>query len=285
MEFIEVMMNRFEFQRSIRMPESVPLHSVMTKSILFLFIIFSLCTKSLADYYRVTAPNGLNVRTSANKHSEVLGELSQGNVVDVISVENGWANINYNGCQGYVSTSYLEAVADKEKASTSTKNESWNFFSWLFNSEGESAWFTGLKWLFFIGVAFFLLKVAMLVIVRMLAGGIIVGGIALLLGFVINWIGWVETETALTIAMWGWYIGTGLGLLYAILHFGGVIDDAIDTGGSSSSSSSGGLKTASVTDESGTLYNLTQDSPYSECDYTDQFGGRWGRDSSGFYRK
>lgn len=124
----------------------------------------------------------------------------------------------------------------------------------------------------------------MLIIVRMLAGGIILGGIALLLGFIINWIGWIETETALTIALWGWYIGTGLGLLYAILHFGGVIDDAIDTGGSSSSSSSGGLKTASITDE-GTVYHLTQDSPYSECDYTDQFGGKWGHGSSGFYRK
>ena len=45
--------------------------------------------ESFADYYRVTAPNGLNVRTSANEHSEALGELSQGNVIDVISIENG----------------------------------------------------------------------------------------------------------------------------------------------------------------------------------------------------
>ena len=100
---------------------------------------FFLCTEAFADYYRVTAPNGLNVRASANKNSEVLGQLSQGNVVDVISIENGWANINYNGWQGYVSTSYLTAVTDKGETGTSTEKESWNFFSWLFNTEGESA--------------------------------------------------------------------------------------------------------------------------------------------------
>ena len=53
------------------------------------FFIFSffLCTQSFADYYRVTAPNGLNVRASANKNGEVLGQLSQDNVIDVISIE------------------------------------------------------------------------------------------------------------------------------------------------------------------------------------------------------
>lgn len=133
------------------MPEKMSLYrsSVITKSILFLFISFFLCTEAFADYYRVTASNGLNVRASANKNSEVLGQLSQGNVVDVISIENGWANINYNGWQGYVSTSYLTAVTDKGEASTSKEKESWNFFSWLFNTEGESAWFTGLNGLSF----------------------------------------------------------------------------------------------------------------------------------------
>lgn len=103
-------------------------HNDITKSILVLFMSLFLCTEAFADYYRVTAPNGLNVRASANKNSEVLGQLSQGNVVDVISIENGWANINYNGWQGYVSTSYLTAVTDKGETGTSTEKESWNFF-------------------------------------------------------------------------------------------------------------------------------------------------------------
>ena len=61
---------------------------------------------------------GLMYVLRANKNSEVLGQLSQGNVVDVISIENGWANINYNGWQGYVSTSYLTAVTDKGETGT-----------------------------------------------------------------------------------------------------------------------------------------------------------------------
>ena len=189
-----------------------------TKWLVFLIFSFFLCTQSFADYYRVTAPNGLNVRASANKNGEVLGQLSQDNVIDVISIENGWANFNYNGWQGYVSASYLEAVTDTGATGASAKEESWDLTSWLFDSEGESVWFTALKWI------------------------LVIGG-------------------------------------FKDLHKG-----ATESWSSSSSSSSGGLKTASFT-ESGTVYNLTQDSPYSECDYTDQFGGKWGRDSSGFYRK
>ena len=108
------------------------------KWLVFLIFSFFLCTQSFADYYRVTAPNGLNVRASANKNGEVLGQLSQDNVIDVISIENGWANFNYNGWQGYVSASYLEAVTDTGATGVSAKEESWDLTSWLFDSEGES---------------------------------------------------------------------------------------------------------------------------------------------------
>lgn len=260
-------------------------HNDITKSILVLFMSFFLCTEAFADYYRVTAPNGLNVRASANKNSEVLGQLSQGNVVDVISIENGWANINYNGWQGYVSTSYLTAVTDKGETGTSTEKESWNFFSWLFNTEGESAWFTGLKWIIFLGIAIVLVKVVLQAIGLMIAYGLIVGAIGLLIGFILKWLGWIEEDTMWNMAQWGFHIGNGLGVIDSFFHIRELLGNAVETNGGSSSSSAGGLKTASVTDESGTLYNLTQDSPYSECDYTDQFGGKWGRNSSGFYRK
>lgn len=259
-------------------------HNDITKSILVLFMSLFLCTEAFADYYRVTAPNGLNVRASANKNSEVLGQLSQGNVVDVISIENGWANINYNGWQGYVSTSYLTAVTDKGETGTSTEKESWNFFSWLFNTEGESAWFTGLKWIFFLGVAIFLVKIALVVISRMLGFGFVLGIIALLIGFIIKWIGWIETDTMWNIAKWGFYIGNVLGLLDSFVHFGDVLSDAADTGSNSSSGSGGddGLKRYSVMVD-GQEYILTQDSKYSECNYTDQYGNPWSNDSSGFH--
>lgn len=268
------------------MAKVVKSHGVITKSLLCLFMNIFLCTGALADYYRVTAPNGLNVRASASKHGEVLGELSQGNVVDVLSVKDGWANINYNGWQGYISTSYIEAVAGGEDANASAKEESWDLTSWLFDSEGESTWFTIVKWILVLGVAFLLIRLAIPIFIRMLAGGIVLGGIALLAGLLILWIGWIEAETVWTIAEWGFYIGWGVGLLYAFCNFGEVLDDATDTGsGSSSSSGSGGLKTYRVLDDAGQEYILTQDFRTSECDYTDQYGGKWGHDSSGFYRK
>lgn len=157
-------------------------------------------------------------------------------------------------------------------------------FSWLFNTEGESAWFTGLKWIFFLGVAIFLVKIALVVIGRMLGFGFVLGIIALLIGFIIKWIGWIETDTMWNIAKWGFYIGNVLGLLDSFVHFGDVLNDAADTGSNSSSGGDDGLKRYSVMVD-GQEYILTQDFKTSECDYTDQFGGKWGYGSSGFYRK
>lgn len=257
----------------------------IVKSILFLFICFILSADAYAYSYRVTSSNRLNVRSAASKNSEILGQLSQDDIVDVLSVQDGWACISYDGRKGYVSESYLEPVADLKGTSTSSKKKSGGFFSWLFNSEGESAWFTGLKWLFFFGLAIVLFKVLIQAIIIMLVWGVILGAIALLIGYILKWLGWIEDNTMWSIAEWGFYIGQGLGLLDSIFHIRTLFEDAIDSGGCSSSSNSSGLKTATFSDDSGTLYRLTQDSPYSECDYTDQFGGKWSRDSSGFHRQ
>lgn len=146
------MMNRYS-QQSICMLKNMFVSRNIIKWVLFLILNFSLCTQSFADHYRVTAPNGLNVRASANKNGKLLGQLSKDNVIDVVSIENGWANINYNGWQGYVSASYLEAVTETDEAGTSTKEESWDLTSWLFDSEGESAWFTAIKWILFLGIS------------------------------------------------------------------------------------------------------------------------------------
>ena len=86
------------------------------------------------------------------------------------------------------------------------------------------------------------------------------------------------------IAKWGFYIGNVLGLLDSFVHFGDVLSDAADTGSNSSSGSGGddGLKRYSVMVD-GQEYILTQDSKYSECNYTDQYGNPWSNDSSGFH--
>ena len=277
------MMNRYS-QQSICMLKNMFVSRNIIKWVLFLILNFSLCTQSFADHYRVTAPNGLNVRASANKNGKLLGQLSKDNVIDVVSIENGWANINYNGWQGYVSASYLEAVTETDEAGTSTKEESWDLTSWLFDSEGESAWFTAIKWILFLGIAIYIIKIVLQFFALMLVVGLIVGAIGLAVGFILDWLGWIDSGTMWDMAQWGFSIGNGIGLIMGILGFKDLHKGATESWSGSSSSSSSGLKTASFTD-SGTLYHLTQDSPYSECDYTDQFVGKWGRDSSGFYRK
>lgn len=222
------------------------------KWVLFLILNFSLCTQSFADHYRVTAPNGLNVRASANKNGKLLGQLSKDNVIDVVSIENGWANINYNGWQGYVSASYLEAVTETDEAGTSTKEESWDLTSWLFDSEGESAWFTAIKWILFLGIAIYIIKIVLQFFALMLVVGLIVGAIGLAVGFILDWLGWIDSGTMWDMAQWGFSIGNGIGLIMGILGFKDLHKGATESWSGSSSSSSSGLKTASFTD-SGTL--------------------------------
>lgn len=154
-------MNSFYLLQNSSAARVVPSPSVVAKSLLLIFFSFFLFLEAYADNYCVTASTGLNVRASSNKNGEVLGKLSKNDIINVTSIENGWAKIKYNGRDGYVSTSYLKAVSGKENADSSSKKGSWSFFSWLFNSEGEAAWFTGLKWIFFLGLAIFLVKVAL----------------------------------------------------------------------------------------------------------------------------
>ncbi len=278
-------MNSFYLWQNSSAARVVPSPGVVAKSLLLLFFSFFLFLEAYADNYCVTASTGLNVRASSNKNGEVLGKLSKNDIINVTSIENGWAKIKYNGRDGYVSTSYLKAVSGKENADSSSKKGSWSFFSWLFNSEGEAAWFTGLKWIFFLGLAIFLVKVALQFLVKILALGIVFGGIALLVGLLIKWIGWIESGTMWNIAEWGFYIGGFLGFLDSIFHFGDILDGAMQSWSDSSSSSSvssDGLKIYEI-EHNGQIYTLKQDSRYSECYYTDQDGNKWSCDSQGFH--
>jgi D-alanyl-D-alanine carboxypeptidase len=54
-----------------------------------------------------TAKDSVNIREKADKDSSVLGTLLAGNTVDVMTYEDGWARVSYNGIEGYVSRDYL----------------------------------------------------------------------------------------------------------------------------------------------------------------------------------
>ena len=59
----------------------------------------------------------LNVRSGAGTSYSVLGSLSKGTKVEVISTTNGWSKINYNGSIGYVSSQYLSSSSTDSSTS------------------------------------------------------------------------------------------------------------------------------------------------------------------------
>lgn len=58
----------------------------------------------------------LNVRAAANTSSAILGKLSCGSRVEVVSISNGWAKIQYNNRTGYVSAQYLAPVSSQSSS-------------------------------------------------------------------------------------------------------------------------------------------------------------------------
>ena len=53
----------------------------------------------------------------------------------------------------------------------------------------------------------------------MLVVGLIVGAIGLAVGFILDWLGWIESGTMWDMAQWGFSIGNGIGLIMGILGF------------------------------------------------------------------
>ncbi|ETI66206.1 mannosyl-glycoprotein endo-beta-N-acetylglucosamidase, partial [Neobacillus vireti LMG 21834] len=60
-------------------------------------------------YVNVNKGSSLNVRKSASTSSAILTKLSSGTEVKVQSESNGWAKIQVNGVEGYVSSEFLSA--------------------------------------------------------------------------------------------------------------------------------------------------------------------------------
>lgn len=70
--------------------------------------------------YTVTPKIGLNVRQGTGTETKKLGALTCGTEIQVSSVENGWAKIEYNGQTAYVSASHIK----EEGTSTPTGSAS-----------------------------------------------------------------------------------------------------------------------------------------------------------------
>lgn len=63
------------------------------------------------DSYTSTATS-LRVRADASTNSKILGSVSKGQVLNVISYANGWYKINYQNTTGYVSGNYVQKITN-----------------------------------------------------------------------------------------------------------------------------------------------------------------------------
>ena len=74
------------------------------------------------SYTKYVIATTLNVRSGAGTSYSVLGSLSKGTKVEVISTTNGWSKINYNGSIGYVSSQYLSSSSTDSSTSTTSSS-------------------------------------------------------------------------------------------------------------------------------------------------------------------
>lgn len=240
-----------------------------------------------AETYRVEA-SSLNIRDNASQDGAVIGQLGRDELVEVQSIDNGWALIDRDGCQGYVKASYLAVTDDSESAPTEDKEGIIHKCLSIFSNDGEATWFTIVKWILIILALSVLLRYGLALLVRMIGYGMGIGGAGLVLGGLLYWFDWIEEWVVWRMGTYGFYIGCGLAVIYLLFNLREWSDDAstILKRSSSPASETGpdGLRRYSVIDDYGTRYNLTQRSKYSLCDYVDQDGRYWVHDSSGFHR-
>ena len=88
-----------------------------TFKLLLFLIIFSFTTVVNATTYYVTG-EGARVRSSAKNSDNVIGRLSYGQKIDVISLENGWYKIKFKDGYGYVTHRFVSAVEETSTSNT-----------------------------------------------------------------------------------------------------------------------------------------------------------------------
>lgn len=81
-----------------------------------LICVLCLCA-ALVSYaennYRVTSSSRLNVRRTPTTSGVILGTLSSGQEITVLSITKGWAKIEFKNTTGYVSAKYIAELPKK----------------------------------------------------------------------------------------------------------------------------------------------------------------------------
>lgn len=85
---------------------------------IFLTLIITLCSISYTfaeANYRVSASSRLNVRRTPSTNGAVIGTFKSGEEITVISIDRGWAKVEFNRTTGYVSAKFITALPKKIK--------------------------------------------------------------------------------------------------------------------------------------------------------------------------
>ncbi|CAM4406416.1 peptidase M23 [Bacillus manliponensis] len=77
---------------------------------------------TVVDDYYIKA-SALNVRSGAGTNYRVMGALPKGTKVQVLSEQNGWSEINYNGKKGYISSKFLSKTKVTDATEQQTQND------------------------------------------------------------------------------------------------------------------------------------------------------------------
>lgn len=104
------------------------MHLFMKKSIfiIVLAVVFSMIMSASVYAYtgKTNYPN-VNFRAEATTDSESMGKLPEGTEVEVVSYEDDWYKVKYDGKTGYIYSQYLEAdsSAKSEENTEETNTE------------------------------------------------------------------------------------------------------------------------------------------------------------------
>lgn len=96
------------------------------KRILLLLLVFvcSLGAMAKSGTTYVVEANSLNVRQKPSTDAAVIGRVTKGQEVLVLSIEKGWACISFKQGNGYVSAQYITKKSGAKSASSTTQTSS-----------------------------------------------------------------------------------------------------------------------------------------------------------------
>lgn len=93
----------------------------LRKVTLLIALMIGVVSVFAENNYRVISSSRLNVRKAASTSAAILGTFNSGQEIEVISVNNGWAKVKFNGKTGYVSDKYITPLPKLEKTKPESK--------------------------------------------------------------------------------------------------------------------------------------------------------------------